>query len=132
MTRDSRMISGRVPTIVATLSFVMSHPARHGVRPFPIEDLVRPQHDDQLFVPDVGHVVAPAGNGFDDLRGAVGDVQFMSLPRHKMAKGEARLAFDDEKLLGLRMMIVPSPRDPGVRREKGKLSAIWSLQHLDE
>ena len=49
-----------------------------------------------------------------------------------VAEAEARLALDDQELLGLGVVIVPAARDARVRGEVGELAAVGRLQHLDE
>src|SRR4051794_30020051 len=107
MTRDRRMISGRVPTTVTTLSFFMRsgrEGSGYGVGLLGIEDLVHPQHHDQLVLPNVGDVVCPTGDGLDDARLLIGDLELVHVAEDDVPEAEARAPFHDEKLFVFRVM----------------------------
>ena len=113
ITRERRMISGRVPTIVITFIFVgTSYLVDDGIGTGPVKDLVRPEHDHHFIAADVGDVVRPARNGFDHLRRVSGDGPWLGAsPRYALDDGALRYtgSFDSyrwsDPLAGLRHLV---------------------------
>src|SRR5665213_4066653 len=101
MTRDRRIISGRVPTMVITFRGATSHLLGHGVRAVTIENLVRPEQGYQGAMADVGDVVRPAGNGLDHHRHGARGPDLVSFAGEDVTEAEPGLAFDDQELLRL-------------------------------
>src|SRR6516165_4708004 len=129
MTRERRMISGRVPTTVTTLSFI-SHLAAYGVRPIGVEHLTGPKPAYEQVAADVGHVVRPTGNRLDHARRATADGNVAGFVGQDVAEAESRLAVHDDKLLGFGVMIMAAARHPGICRKHRKLTGVVGPQHL--
>src|ERR1700704_4591156 len=105
MTRDKRIISGRVPTTVRTFIFFMSDPVAIGVRASAIEGLVGPKDDKHLIVTDIGDVMGPTRNRLNYLRLVTGGVELVKFVRYDVAKPEPRPSLYDQEFLGLAVMI---------------------------
>jgi hypothetical protein len=90
-TRDSRMISGRVPTTVMTLSFFMSDSpfTANRVGPFAVEDLVGPQHHDQFSLPTLVTLCVQPG-AVSTMRASPPDDQLVRLIASRCAETEVR------------------------------------------
>jgi hypothetical protein len=95
-----------------------------------VKHLVSPEHDNHLVAADVGNVMRPTRHGLDHLRLLSGRNQFMRLAGLHMPELEARLSPNDQKLLGLAVMIMTAPRDAGVGGEVRELTAIGRLEHF--
>lgn len=103
-----------VPPTVAEISNRTSE----GIWPLAVKNLIGPKHDNHLFGADVCNVVRPTGHGFDDLAFVARGDQLMGLPRAHVAELEARNAFDQQKFLGFRVMVVPATGNAGMRIEE--------------
>ena len=117
------MISGRVPTIVATFMTRLDLPwtaLQRAYRAVRIEDLAGPEQRDQFAASDVLDRVRVSRRNIDD------PVVLGRRPRYSivvppidLTEPDHRLALDHEELLGLGVVVVVPPRDtrPGPRHE---------------
>src|SRR5688500_4742595 len=106
ITRQSRMISGRVPIIVMTLSLATRHLGGIGISPVRIEDLAGPEEDDHLAVTNVFDTVCHTGRDVHDFELAARH----AMRCHRSALGRPEpdhgVAFEDAELLHLQVVIV--------------------------
>src|SRR5204862_700356 len=132
MTRESRMISGRVPTTVTTLSFFVLDAGTDRVGSGAVEILVSPDHHHHLVLADIGDVVHPARNGLDNLWPLARSEERVRLVREQVSKPKARLSLDHQKLLGLAVMVMRTARYAGPHGKRRELPGILGLHYLDE
>jgi hypothetical protein len=69
---------------------------------FTIENFISPKHHYHFFVTDVGDVVSPARDGFDNLRRLTCGEQFIKITSHDLAKAKACLPFNNQVFLAQR------------------------------
>ena len=89
-----------------------------------VENLVSPQHHDHLIITHIGDVVAPAGDCLDDFRLLTISEQLIKIARYDMAKTKTGLAFDDQKLLGLGVVVMSATGDTRMSGKVGELPGI--------
>lgn len=92
-----------------------------------VEDFVRPQHDDHFIFTDIRNVMRPAWNGFHDLWGFRTGAKLMRHAAFYMAETEPRGSFDDEKFLGLGMVIMAAAGDAWMGSKERELAGIGRL-----
>ena len=73
----------------------------HRIRPRAIEDLVGPEHHDDLLLADVCDVVRPARDGLDDGRLLAVGLDGLGLVGQDLVEAKARLSLHHQELLGL-------------------------------
>src|SRR5690606_41095262 len=85
---------------------------------FAIENFVSPKHHDHFIVAHVSNVMRPPWNGFDDFWLLARGEKFIKLTRHDVTETETSLAFDDQELFRLGVVIVPATSDTGMGSEE--------------
>ena len=92
-----------------------------------VEDFIRPQHDDHFIFTDIRNVMRPAWNGFHDLRRLRAGAKLVRHVTFDMAEAEPRCSFDDEKFLGLGMVVMAAAGDARMGRKERELAGIGRL-----
>src|SRR3954470_1858529 len=101
ITRESRMISGLVPTIVMIFMRRISDLFCYGVGSRPIENLIGPQQRNKRHVANICDVVGPARNSLHhDGRFRRGS-HLMLLSGQHMPEPKERFTMNNQELLGL-------------------------------
>ena len=138
MTRERRMISGRVPTMVATFiafppGFGREHRQVIRVGMLGVEDLAGVEERDQLARHRRSRCCGCSPGGMSRTRKSRPSTRYsVTVPTADVAKADDRLAFHHQELLGLGVVVVVPAGDPRRRSGYEDLSKSWLLQHLRE
>src|SRR5690348_9221401 len=110
MTRERRMISGRVPTTVITLSLATEHLVEIGIGTRRIERLARPEQHDHLRRSHVLDAVRHAGRNVDDLEFGACNAMLRHFGAEDGPEANDGLAIDHTELLDLEVVDVIAAR----------------------
>ena len=133
MVADRRMISGRVPRIVISLSFSISDLLEERVRVLRVETLVGPHQRYQIVgLAEICDAVGVARQHVDGFNPLAADLELQNLVRVQPPLADQSVSgYNDEKF-PFAVVPVLSLGDAGLRDIDGKLPAALRFQQLRE